>query len=67
MNSVEALKQSGRPRSVRTPDFIKKKRKNVQLNKKKKYARLIARENHCSDFTVTKTIKEDLKLNHIEK
>ena len=59
---VEAIKQPGEPRSVRTPDFIKKVRRNVQLNKKKKSASPIARENYFSDFTVRKTIKKDLKL-----
>ena len=66
-NSVEAIKQSGKPRSVRTPDFIKKVRRNVQLNKKKNSARIIARENHCSNFTVRKRIKEDLKLKPYRK
>ena len=66
-NSVEAIKQPGRPRSIRTKQFIKKVQKNVQLNKKKKSARLIARENNCSDFTVRKIIKEDLKLKPYRK
>jgi transposase len=66
-NSVEAIKQSGRPRYVRKLQLIRKVRRNVQLNKKKKSARLIARENDCSDFTVRKIIKEDLKLKPYRK
>ena len=60
--TISSKKQPGRPRSVRTKKFIRQIKRNAKLNKKRKSARLIAKEMRCSDATIRRAIKNDLSL-----
>ena len=57
--SIAAIKQPGRPRSVRTPKFIKNVAKKVFLNKKPKTPQQIANDMGCSRELVRLTIRDD--------
>lgn len=59
---VKDNKSPGRPRSVRTKQFILKIKRDILKNKKKKSARLIAKEKCCNEKTVRLAIKNDLFL-----
>ena len=52
-----------RPRSVRTKHFIVKIKRKVCLDKIRKSAQKIAKEESCSDMIVRRVIHEDLSLN----
>lgn len=60
--TIIAKKQPGRPRNVRTKKFIAKIKNQILNNKKKKSARLIAKENGCDPKTVRLAIRNDLSL-----
>ena len=66
-NSLNPIKQKGRPRSVRTKQFIYKIKRNLKINKKKKSAELLAKENGCSGRTVRRIIHDDLALKTYKK
>ena len=61
-SGISAKTSSGRPRSVRTKQFIAKVRRNVLSNKNRKSARKIAKDTICSPQTVLRTIHNDLCL-----
>ena len=56
-----------RPRTVRTKQLIAKIKRKVWLNKRRKSANKIAKEESCSITTVGRVIHEDLSLNTYKK
>ena len=64
---ILAKSPPGRPRNVRTKEFIAKIKRKVCLNKKRKSARKIAKEEGCSNMTVRRVIHEGLCLNTYKK
>jgi len=66
-SGVSARTSPGKPRSVRTKTFIAKVKRNVCLNKKRKSARQIAREEGCDHKIVGQVIKQDLGLKAYKK
>ena len=59
---ISAKTPPGRPRTVRTKQFIAKIKRKVCFNKKRKSANKIAKEEGCSKTTVRRVIHEDLSL-----
>ena len=60
--STDSKTSRGRPRTVRTKQFIRKIKKNLLKDKKKKSARQLAIENNCHRKTVALVIHNDLAL-----
>ncbi|XP_065645702.1 uncharacterized protein LOC136076157 [Hydra vulgaris] len=66
-SGISAKTSPGRPRSIRTKQFIAKVGRNLVSNKKKKSVRKIAREASCSSRTVRRIVNKDLKLKAYKK
>ena len=59
-NTIEAEKSPGRPRNIRTKQFVKSVKRIVKKNKKKKSARALAKEMNCSPQTILNAIHDDI-------
>ena len=66
-NILSTKPHHGRPRKIRTKEFLKKLKKKILLNKKRKSARSIAKDEGCSHRTILLAIKDDLSLNPFTK
>ena len=60
---ILAKSPPGRPRTMRTKQLIAKIKRKVCLNKKRKSANKIAKEEGCSISSVDRVIHQDLSLN----
>ena len=67
LGQILAKSPPGRPINVRTKEYIAKIKRKVCLNKKRKSARKIAKEECCSNMTVRLVKHEDLCLNKYKK
>ena len=63
---VEDKPRSGRPRSVRTPTFIKKVKRKFNKKKTPGLAKVAKKENCCVE-TLRKTLREDLNLKPLHR
>ena len=61
-NTIEAVKPTGRPRSVRTKKLIRIVKKKVKNRKNPKLVRFIAREVDCTQTTIRRVIHNDLSF-----